>query len=242
MTPADVDAVAHVFVDALADRFEITGDDGHHLERARRIMPGERVTAADDRGNWRAYEVAATARGRLVLDACDAVRTVEDPPVALALAVAIPKTGLDSVVSAATELGVARVTLVQTEHTVVRWDAPRAARAITRLNAIAREAAMQSRRVRTARVDGVETLDAIAARPHVVLADRTGTRASALAPPAAGVWTIVVGPEGGLSSGERAQFAPHPSVALSSNLLRATTAPVAAVAILADQIAQKRRG
>ena len=45
--PADANAVAHVFVEALDDRCEMTGPDGHHLQRVRRLAPGEMVTAAD---------------------------------------------------------------------------------------------------------------------------------------------------------------------------------------------------
>jgi 16S rRNA (uracil1498-N3)-methyltransferase len=242
VTPADADAVAHVFVDALADRCVVGAEDGHHLQRVRRVGVGERVTAADDRGAWRTYEVVETSRARLVLDACDDTHTVEEPAVAIALALGIPKTGLDGVVASATELGVGRITLVHTERTVVRWDGEKAARAIARLTTIAREAAMQSRRARLPVVDGLATLDAVATRDAVVVAERTGKRAYDLEPPARGEWTVVVGPEGGLSSGERARCAQHPNVALGSNVLRATTAPIAACAILADRIAQNRRG
>src|SRR5262249_12290093 len=68
------------------------------------------------------------------------------PPVRVALAVALTKGGIDDVVKAVTELGVARVTPVVAERSVVRWDADRARAAHARLGAIAREAAMQSRR------------------------------------------------------------------------------------------------
>jgi RsmE family RNA methyltransferase len=101
---------------------------------------------------------------------------------------------------------------------------------------------MQSRRTRVPVIDGVATLGDIDARADVVVADRAGAHASAIVPPSRGEWTVVVGPEGGLSSGERAHLAHHPNVALSSNVLRATTAPVVALAILADRIAQNRSG
>ncbi len=48
--PADVDAVAHVFVESLDDRCVVGGDDGHHLQRVRRLGAGEVVTAADGSG------------------------------------------------------------------------------------------------------------------------------------------------------------------------------------------------
>jgi 16S rRNA (uracil1498-N3)-methyltransferase len=243
VTPADVDAVAHVFVPELDDRCEIVGDDGHHLRRVRRVGLGERVTAADDRGAWRAYEVVDVGPGRLVLAASSAAQVAAEATVSVSLAVAVPKTGLEGIVAAATELGAARVTPLLTERTVVRWDRDKATRVATRLRAVAREAAMQSRRARIPVIDDACDLDVITtARANVVVADRTGRPAFELTPPAQGEWTVVVGPEGGLSSDERERSAHLTKVALGSNVLRATTAPVAAVAILADRIAQNRRG
>ena len=42
----------------------VDGDDGHHLQRARRVRAGEVVTAADGYGRWRVYTVVAAGRGR----------------------------------------------------------------------------------------------------------------------------------------------------------------------------------
>src|SRR5262245_18456010 len=96
--PADEDAVAHVFVEELDDTCEITGDDGHHLQRARRISAGEVVTAADGTGNWRTYEVTTAGRGRLTLvDRADAMHEPAADP-QLGLAVALTKGGIDAVV------------------------------------------------------------------------------------------------------------------------------------------------
>ena len=128
--PADASAVAHVFVDALGDHCEITGPDGHHLQRVRRLTPGEFVTAADDSGAWRLYEVTAVDTGRLELDARGEGEVAGEPAIGVSLAVALTKGGLDDVVAAATELGVRRVTPVSTARTVVRWDATRAQRAV----------------------------------------------------------------------------------------------------------------
>jgi 16S rRNA (uracil1498-N3)-methyltransferase len=240
-TPADADAAAHVFVPALDDRVLIGGDDGHHLQRVRRLAPGERVTAADDTGAWRVYEITETNRGRLVLAARGDPRHVAAPAITVALAVALTKGGLDTVVTHVTELGVARVIPVETARAVVRWDADRSAKALARLRAAAREAAMQSRRVRRPVIEECATFASIADRPDLVLADRTGTPADALTPPATGEWTVLVGPEGGLAPSELERLAAVPRLALGEHVLRAATAPVAAVAILADRIAQIAR-
>ncbi len=240
-TPADVDAVAHVFVDELAERCEVGGDDGHHLRQVRRLEVGERVTAADGTGAWRCYEIVETGRSRLLLDARDAPHHEEPPAVAVGLAIAPVKGGLEAVVAAVTELGAARITPVRTERTVVRWDATRAAQAVARLRTVAREAAMQCRRARIPEVEELVDLDAVAHLDGLVIADRTGRRAFELEPPALGSWTVVVGPEGGLAPNELARLAGRPRLALAQSVLRAGTAPIAAVAVLADRIAQMGR-
>ncbi len=59
--PADVPASAHVFVafGRRPDRrFEVGGEDGHHLARVLRLRAGETVTVADGSGAWRPYRVA----------------------------------------------------------------------------------------------------------------------------------------------------------------------------------------
>ena len=232
--PADAGAVAHVFVDALDDACVITGDDGHHLQRVRRLAPGEAVTAADGSGAWRSYAVTEVANGCLTLEARGEVERGPDTPGApVSLAVALTKGGLDDVVGAVTELGVARVIPVRTARVVVRWDPDRARRAVVRLRAVAREAAMQSRRARVPVVDDVVALAALVDRSGLVVAARDGVTASELAPPPKEIgWTVLVGPEGGLAPEELELLAAAPRLRLGPHVLRAATAPLAAVAVL----------
>src|SRR3954452_6485434 len=131
--PADADAVAHVFVSALDERVDVTGTDGHHLARVRRLTTGEHVTAADGSGAWRGYEVTAVAGAALSLTATGAVVVAPEPLIPVSLAVALTKGGLDDVVAATTELGVESVTPVRTQRGVVKWDERKAERAIARL-------------------------------------------------------------------------------------------------------------
>jgi 16S rRNA (uracil1498-N3)-methyltransferase len=239
--PAGADAVAHVFVDALSERCELRGDDGHHLQRVRRLAAGARVTAGDGQGTWREYEVVATARGALVLEARGEPHVDPRPRVEIALAVALVKGGLDATAAAVTELGVARLIPLHTERSVVRWDPARAAQAVARLRTVVREAAMQSRRAHIPAVDEPSQLAEVVARPAVVVADRGGEPAGALAPPDRGEWTVVVGPEGGFSAAERAAFGACPRLGLGPHVLRAATAPVAAVAVLVERAAAPAR-
>ena len=81
-----------------------------------------------------------------------------------------------------------------TRHTVVKWDAARAAKAQVRLQAVARAAAMQARRAWLPVVDAPYELRRGARRPRAVDGRPGPSRrpAPALARP-----TVLVGPEGG---------------------------------------------
>src|SRR5690606_20681155 len=82
-------AAAHVVVEGtLAESLVIDGDEGHHLQRVRRLGVGEPVTATDGAGRWRAYRVEAGREGRLALVATAPLRVepVATPPLAIAFA------------------------------------------------------------------------------------------------------------------------------------------------------------
>lgn len=232
---------AHAFVDALDDEVEITGPDGHHLQRVRRLGPGEHMTLSDGAGTWRRYEIEQVAPARLSLGARgDRVVEPEILP-RVSLAVALTKAGaLDTVVARCTELGVARFIPLRTRRCVVRWTAPQADRGVERLRVTAREAAAQSRRARIPAVEAVADLASLARVPGVVVADRAGHPVRALVPPSAleppaAEWIVVVGPEGGLDPAELETLDRAPRVTLGPHILRAETAPIAVSVLFLDR-------
>jgi 16S rRNA (uracil1498-N3)-methyltransferase len=229
---SDAPAVAHVFVDGLDDECVVGGADGHHLARVRRLRVGERVTAADGAGSWREYDVQRVETGRLVLTARGEVEKEPhlEPPISLA--VALVKGGLDEVVARCTELGVERIEPLRTSRTVVKWDEVKAAHGIARLRSIAREAACQCRRARIPEITAVQSVADLAGRPDLLVADRRGRAASALPPAPISGWTVVVGPEGGFAPDELSTLGDPPWLSVGPHVLRAETAPVAAVASL----------
>ncbi len=160
-------------------------------------------------------------------------------PIDVSLAVALTKSGLDDVVAATTELGVARVIPVRTD---ARWCAgTRVARParVDRFRTVAREAAMQSRRATVPVIDDVVALKALVGRPGLVVADPSGLarrpRSSRTARPA-----------GRCSSDPKAASlrtscpgsATPAIVSLGPYVLRASTAPTAAVAVLLAEAAR----
>jgi|GEM_PF-146798 len=110
---ADAGAVAHVIapeLTELTDEHVVDGEDGHHLERVRRLEPHEIVTMADGRGAWRCYSVAETGPGWLRLAAVGS--SCVEPALLPRLAVAFALTKAEKpelVVQKLTELGVDRI-------------------------------------------------------------------------------------------------------------------------------------
>ena len=97
------------------------------------------------------------------------------------------------------------------------------------------EAAMQSRRVRVPLVEPVCALAELVGRTGLVVADRLGRAPGDLTSPPPPGWTLLVGPEGGFAPGELDAIEPVGRVSFGPYVLRAGTAPIAAVAVLADR-------
>lgn len=213
-------ARAHAFVDDL-DRPVLADGDHHHLRRVLRLEAGDAVTVGDGRGRWRPAVLGADA----AVDPTGPVASEAAPAPAVTVAFALVKGGRPELaVQKLTELGVDRIVPFVAERSVVRWDPPKAARQRSRLADIAREAAMQCRRVWLPRVDPLATFAEAAALPGAALAERGG------ATPSLGHPTVLVGPEGGWSPTERASGLPL--VVLATHTLRSETAAITAGAIL----------
>jgi 16S rRNA (uracil1498-N3)-methyltransferase len=215
----------HVFVDDLEDP-ELTPDDRHHLVRVLRLRDGRPLTVADGAGRWRPARWVGGA-----VEPAGAVEVTPEPRWAVTVAApAVKGDRPEWMVAKLTELGVDRIVVVETARSVVRWVDDRAARHRARLERVAREAAMQSRRTRLPVVEG-----------PVPLADLVGGAAPIALAPAepgaplvgAGVRAVAVGPEGGWEPAELAAMAP--AVGLPGGVLRTETAAVVAGTLLVAQ-------
>ncbi len=222
MNPALRSSAAHVFVDSLGD-LTLHPDDAHHLFRVLRIRDGESVTVSDGHGSW--LETVVTGQ---------ALRPVGEPTLEpqgsqLTIASAIPKGDrAEWMVQKLTEVGVAEIVLLHCDRSVVRWEGDRGSRQLERARRVAKEAAMQSRRVWLPVVHGPQPITEVLGRDGVAVAEPSGVGSDALG------WrpsTVVIGPEGGFSDRELA--AAPTLVALGPNVLRIETAAlVAAVCFL----------
>lgn len=103
-----------------ADVLELDADETHHLAHVMRARVGEDVVVMDGAGRLADARVLKIERHRARLEVLQQ-RAVPRPLPALTLIQAVPREQkLDYVIQKATELGVARIVPVTTEHTVVR--------------------------------------------------------------------------------------------------------------------------
>ncbi|MFN3217436.1 MAG: RsmE family RNA methyltransferase [Acidimicrobiales bacterium] len=205
-------AAPHLFVTDLGAP-EPDEHDRHHLEKALRVRPGDAVTVSDGAGRW----CHCTWRSG-VLDVGSEAFEVAAPTPPLGVGFALTKgTKPDLVVQKLTEIGMSTIVPIVSERVVVRWDETKVARNLERLRRVAREAAMQSRRVWLPTVAALTRLDAVP--DSAVVADRSGMpieRAHTM---------VLVGPEGGWTDTERRSRA---AVCLGDHVLRAETAAIVA--------------
>lgn len=210
----------HAFVADLAAPV-LDADDDHHLRRALRLRVGDALTVGDGAGGWRparfGADAAVTPDGEIV------VEPRPEPLVTIAFA---PVKGQrpEWAVQKLTELGVDRIWLLVAARSVVRWEGERAASHRTRLERVAREAAMQSRRAWLPEVRAGVTAAEAAAVTGAALAHPGGTAPGLDRP------TVLIGPEGGWTDDE---VAGAPALAaLGPTVLRTETAAVAAGSLL----------
>jgi 16S rRNA (uracil1498-N3)-methyltransferase len=217
VNPALRHSAAHVFVASVDDPV-LADDDAHHLLRVLRLRDGEQVSVSDGLGSWR----LTTVSGEALLPIHDVHRVGAAERSRRTIVSAIPKGDrLDWMVQKLTELGVDDIVLLHASRSVVRWDAERAHKQLVRLRRIAKEAAMQSRRVWLPELRGPIDFGEAISLPGAVVAEPGAPRLAEQS-------CVVIGPEGGFSEAELAHDVPTACVA--DTVLRVETAAVAVAA------------
>ncbi len=221
MNPVLRGSAAHVFVESLASP-ELGADDEHHLRRVLRIRETDVVTVSDGIGSWVTARLTA---GGLVVDTAPTEVARPRPSVVIS---AIPKGDRPEwIVQKLTEVGATAIGFMDCARSVVRWDPARADRQRERLRRIAREAAMQSRRVWLPELFDVARFDEVIKSIRCAIADPEGTSIPA------DIDAILIGPEGGFTEGELDSV--ERRVTLSSNVLRVETAALTAAILLTQR-------
>jgi len=228
---------------SVGDVVELGGAEGRHAATVRRLVAGEKLDLADGAGLVCSAEVTAVLTHGLqarVLDRTEVAR----PPVTITVVQALAKGDRDErAVETMSEVGVDVIVPWQAARSIVRWDSPRAQKAVTRWRSTAREAAKQARRAWLVDVPPLESTPAVIARIDsvvrdggvaVVLHEESDRPLAGLTIPSHGVVVLVVGPEGGITPDEVAAFEAGGAVVrrLGPTVLRTSTAGTVAAAIV----------
>ena len=214
-------------------RLVLGQDQAHYLTNVMRRAVGETVLVFNGRdGEWRAIVVEVGKRACAVTLETRTRPQAMGPDLDLVVAL-VKRTRLETIVEKATELGARRVRLVVTRNT----NADNAK--LSRLQAIATEAAEQTGRIEVPEILAPERLDRVLdewdpAR-RLVFCDEAGAARpmlKALSP--AGAGAVLIGPEGGFCEAERRRLRDAPyvtAVSLGPRILRADTAAIAALSL-----------
>lgn len=238
----------------LGDTLELPESAARHAQ-VHRLQPGDPIClfqgghAAQDNGTttgWRDGEfiavIEAMGRRSVQVRVLSHHAVSREAAVAVGLMLGMPANDrMDDLVEKATELGVASIHPLQAERSVLRLNGERAERRQAHWQAVAVAACSQCGRNRVPPVAPVTTF------AEALLARRSGPRwmlsLSSDAQPLADILrqaqplteaTLLSGPEGGLSAAEEALAKTHgfAPVSLGARVLRADTAPLAALALI----------
>lgn len=231
----------------LSDRHvSLTADQRHYLCRVLRLGAGDRFLVMNGQGQTWLAELA-DLENELGARLVEELRGRSELPVNVTLVAALPKgNGFDEVVRQCTELGVAAIVPVLSDRTLLHPSPQK----LERWRRIAQEAAEQSERQVVPTIEEPRSLAALFTEPQLVAGSVTqkfwcterGATVHLLDCLVGGVpWqaaeglAIAVGPEGGWTEAEVAGAiaAGYQPVSLGPRILRAVTAPVAAMALIA---------
>ncbi len=232
--PGSLDRGAEVVLDPAEAR---------HLAGVLRRRPGDRVVLADGAGTVASGRVVAAGRGGVRVEILEVSRHPSPDGEGVRLALAVLHTeAMDRAVRKAVEVGVTELVPVITERTQL---APAAAAGRSgRWRRVARQALKQCRRPWAMAIGEPVGLDELIRRTPAgagLVAEPDGSGPLHVELP--GAVTVLVGPEGGLTTGERGALerAGWRGISLGRFVLRAETAAIVAASLLGLLLEGARR-
>jgi 16S rRNA (uracil1498-N3)-methyltransferase len=220
----------------------LTHEQQHYLNRVLRLQAGDRFIAMNGKGQWWLAELELPPSARLL----ESLSISTELPIPVTLMVAPAKgSDFDQVVRCTTELGINYLVPLLSERTLLKPSAQKC----LRWRRIATEAAEQScRQVIPEILDPMSLSVALrwsqerfeAATQYICVTDSTAPGLLGNLAPAQGI-TLMTGPEGGWTAVEQAQaiLAGYQPVSLGQRILRAATAPVTALSVIAAHLEQR---
>lgn len=222
----------------------------HHMKNVMRFKPGTHVYVTDPSGRSCVANVIAFHEQTVEIEWVAEDNRTSEMPVQVTIACGLSKGDkLELIIQKSTELGVHSIIPFPSQHSIVKWDAAKMKKKITRYERIAQEAAEQSHRHHVPVIEeAMPIADLIAIGKnydHKLVAyeenakeGEFGVFASTLAKLQPNDKILIVfGPEGGLDPNEIVELtsAGFLTCSLGPRILRAETAPLYALSAISYQ-------
>lgn len=230
------------FVDQVRNgHAEIGGEDARHLTRVLRVEPGQRYEISDNANIYLA-EIETARKDEVVFRTLKKLPPAPQGPRITLCAALIKFDHFEWMIEKATELGVTEIVPVETLRSE-RGLARAAIKRLGRWRRIGLEASQQARRALLPQIEPPLQLQAAlsytAKSRYALDEEALGTPLLSVlpqVPSADDSMALLIGPEGGWTDSERAEFtaAGWTRVTLGPLILRAETAAIAALAVLSQ--------
>lgn len=222
----------------------------HHMKNVMRFKPGTHVYVTDPSGRSCVANVIAFHEQTVEIEWVAEDNRTSEMPVQVTIACGLSKGDkLELIIQKSTELGVHSIIPFPSQHSIVKWDAAKMKKKITRYERIAQEAAEQSHRHHVPVIEEAMPIAALTAigknYDHKLVAyeenakeGEFGVFASTLAKLQPNDKILIVfGPEGGLDPNEIVELtsAGFLTCSLGPRILRAETAPLYALSAISYQ-------
>lgn len=220
--------------------FELTGDPARYVGRVLRLGPDDALTLFDGRGGEYPATILSLGKNKVALTIGEHINRDVESPLEIHLLQGISRGDrMDFVVQKATELGVARITPLITDFSVVKLEERRAEKRLQHWRGVGASACEQSGRNRLPQIDAPQPLRSWLGEnleaPGTRLILKPGGRNSiGTIDGAVRQMILMIGPEGGFSDAEYelATAMDFAAVGFGERILRTETAAVAVIAAL----------
>ena len=221
-----------------SEHVKLEPEDEHHLLHVMRMRQGDEIEVV---ANGVLYLCNIGSTNPLTIYAVHEIETDVELNADVTLLFALTKGDrTDLVVQKATELGVKKIALIQSERTVVRYEEKDIAKKCARYQKIMKEASEQSHRLVVPKMMGIFNLKKL---PEEVFSDLNYVGYEKDASDVSGMFanfdkkksiTILIGPEGGFSENEIESLTKQGFIrtSLGKRILRAETAAIYALSVI----------
>jgi len=229
------------FAENVEDTFLIKEDDFHHITRVMRMKPGEEIYCVNSNQQAARCTIENITENEIVAKVIQWIEDDMELPVTVTIVSGLPKGDkLEWIIQKGTELGAHEFIPFIASRSIVKWDAKKSDKKISRWNKIAKEAAEQSHRADIPNVSAPVSLkELIKMAPDydvLIIAYEEEAKAQELANLVRSLSSmkkgqsllVVFGPEGGLADSEVELLKEEGFVAcgLGPRILRTETAPL----------------